>query len=246
MYNFFSKNNTIKKQLNIPMKSMSTIIKLYHCIDARSLRVLWTLEEMKIKNYELFTLPFPPRVLHKEFMKLNQLGTVPFLTIDDNVKMTESCAICHYLSQTYSPNLSISSNETDYSTFLNWLYHADSTLTFPQAVVLRYTKLQPGRADNAVSDYTQFHIGRLRMLDETLLNGNEFLVGNRVTVADICIAFSLYLGTKLEVNGKLMSDAYKPQTKDYLNRMINRDSFKRALIIQENSYADYCRNNNLQ
>ena len=35
-------------------------MKLWHCASARSLRPLWTLEEMGLE-YELEVLPFPPR-----------------------------------------------------------------------------------------------------------------------------------------------------------------------------------------
>ena len=35
-------------------------MKLYHCKDARSLRPLWTLEEMGLE-YELINMEFPPR-----------------------------------------------------------------------------------------------------------------------------------------------------------------------------------------
>jgi glutathione S-transferase len=51
---------------------------------------VWALEEMSITDYELITMPFPPRIFHKEFLKTNVLGTIPYLE-DGDVKMTESC-----------------------------------------------------------------------------------------------------------------------------------------------------------
>ena len=38
------------------------MIALWHCVDARSFRPLWALEELGL-SYELKMLPFPPRVL---------------------------------------------------------------------------------------------------------------------------------------------------------------------------------------
>ena len=52
-------------------------IKLWHCDGARSLRPLWTLEEMGLK-YELVKMQFPPRFLHPGYTELNPIGTVPF------------------------------------------------------------------------------------------------------------------------------------------------------------------------
>ena len=58
------------------------MIHLYHCINARSLRPLWTLEEMRLP-YELTVLPFPPRALAPEYKQLNPLGTIPLLLDGD-------------------------------------------------------------------------------------------------------------------------------------------------------------------
>ena len=51
-------------------------VTLYHCPGARSMRPLWTLEEMGLE-YELVTLPFPPRLLQRDYLEVNPLGTVP-------------------------------------------------------------------------------------------------------------------------------------------------------------------------
>jgi hypothetical protein len=52
------------------------VIILYHCAAARSFRPLWTLEELGLP-YDLRMLPFPPRVLAREYLALNPLGTFP-------------------------------------------------------------------------------------------------------------------------------------------------------------------------
>ena len=67
------------------------MITLYHCVDARSFRALWALEEVGVP-YELRMLPFPPRYLQREYLKVNPLGTIP-LMIDGETRMTESAAI---------------------------------------------------------------------------------------------------------------------------------------------------------
>jgi len=64
------------------------MVILYHCVSARSFRVLWMLEELGLA-YELRMLAFPPRVHHKDFLALNPRGTVP-LFVDGAVRMTES------------------------------------------------------------------------------------------------------------------------------------------------------------
>ena len=124
--------------------ALAPTLKLYHCCGARSMRVLWTIKEMGLREYELTTLPFPPRFLHREFLKINPLGTVPFVA-DGTTGLTESCAAPLYIAQKWgapagSPaamgSLLLAPDEPDYGAFLNWLFHADATLTFPQTVML--------------------------------------------------------------------------------------------------------------
>jgi glutathione S-transferase len=117
------------------------MITLYHCEAARSFRPLWMLEELSL-TYELKMLPFPPRVLAKDYLALNPLGTIPFMK-DGETRMTESSGICHYLATKYGPTpLVVGLDEPAYGAFLNWMYFSDATLTFPQTLVLRYGQLE--------------------------------------------------------------------------------------------------------
>lgn len=69
----------------------SSSLTLWHSPNARSLRCVWTLEEIGNLNYNLITLPFPPRIKYREYLQKNILGTIPYLE-DGEVKMTESSA----------------------------------------------------------------------------------------------------------------------------------------------------------
>ena len=71
---------------------------------------------------------------HRAFLAQNALGTVP-LFIDarpdgNERRMTESCAVPLYLAKCLGPTpLDVSHEEPDFANFLNWLHHADATLT---------------------------------------------------------------------------------------------------------------------
>lgn len=197
-------------------------MKLWHCGGARSLRPLWTLEELGL-DYELVVLPFPPRVFDRDFLRVNSLGTVPYFT-HDTVDMTESVAICQYLAERDPARaLTIASEHREYAAYLNWLHQADATLTFPQTLVLRYTYLEPGPDRTAIAeDYARWFIARLRRLD-THLENHDYLVDGRFTVADIAVGYALYLGRSLKLD-----DRYQPQTRDYLERLLARPALQRA------------------
>ncbi len=206
-------------------------MKLWHCKDARSLRPLWALEEMGIE-YELEILPFPPRFLAPGYNETNILGTVPYY-VDGDTHMTESSAICHYLVEKHGhPELGVAIDHPEYGSFLNWLYHSDATLTFPQTLVMRYYHLEPTPEKQAVAqDYAKWYFARLKMLDQHLLE-HEYLCDNRFTVADIAVGYALYLGRALNLSD-VVDRAYCPQTEAYLNRLVERPAFQRAASMVE-------------
>ena len=210
---------------------MSTpTIKLWHCHNARSLRPLWALEEMGL-DYQLEVLPFPPRVFQKEYLGTNVLGTIPYFVDQSGefpVEMTESSAICLYLVEHYQrDDLRVTADHPDYADYLNWLHHSDATLTFPQALILRYQYLEQGerRQPQVVEDYSSWYIARLRRLDAHLI-GRDYLCADRFTIADIAIGYALYLG---EVLG--LSEQYSPQVNAYLQRLKARPAFQRSAAI---------------
>ena len=71
------------------------MVTIYHAHGSRSLRVLWTLEEIGAKA-EIKSLPFPPRQLQPDYLAVNPAGTVPAMIDGDRI-LTESLAICEYL-----------------------------------------------------------------------------------------------------------------------------------------------------
>ena len=197
-------------------------IKIYSCNDSRGLRPMWTAEEMGV-SYESEMMPFPPRFLHKEYMRVNILGTIPYL-IDGEVEMTESVAMCQYLVDLYGPtDLKVAIDEPDYHHYLNWLAHSDATLTFPQTVVLRYTFQEVGVADKAAEGYRRWFVARLKLLEKSL-DSREYLCSNRFTIADICVSYAIYLAKTLQIE-----EAFKPNIKRWTDMLFARDGFKRAV-----------------
>lgn len=202
-------------------------LKLYHCKGARSVRPLWTMEEMGLE-YELEVMAFPPRMMRERYLDINPLGTVPAFTDDTDGKsilMTESAGISMYLADVYGPtDLCVTPDEPEYGHYLNWITRSDATLTFPQTIVLRYTQQEPEerKLPQAVADYTQWFFSRLRSVEAATAD-REFLVADRFTIADICVAYALQLATSLGFR-----EGFKPNTEAYFARMEQRPAFIRA------------------
>ncbi|HEX4846594.1 MAG TPA: glutathione S-transferase [Novosphingobium sp.] len=205
---------------------MSAAIRLYHCADSRSFRPLWALEELGLP-YELQLMPFPPRASVEGYRELNPLGTVPACFIDGEL-MTESAAIGHVLATRFGPSdLAVAPHEPDYPAYMNFLFMGEATLTFPQTIVLRYTRLEPPerRVAQAAEDYAQWFGSRLRNA-EGLLKG-EFACAGRFTMADISLGYALLLAERIG-----LAEQVTPGMKAYFERLSARPGFQRAKAAQ--------------
>jgi len=201
-------------------------IQLYHCNQARSMRPLWALEEMRL-DYELHAMQFPPRVFHKDYKEINPLGTIPCL-VDGDVVMTESAGICQYLADVHGPTpLGVTPAEAEYGSYLNWLHRSDATLTFPQTLVLRYSALEPEerRVPQVVEDYKAWFLGRLKSVERGL-EGRDYLCAERFTMADIAVGYALLLASNLG-----MAEEFTPNIKAYFARLQDRSAYQCALDL---------------
>ena len=202
------------------------MITLYHCVDARSFRALWALEEAGVA-YDLKLLAFPPRFRAREYLDINPFGTIPLL-VDGETRMTESAAICQYLAERYAPMLSVAPSDPAYGAYLNALHMGEATLTFPQTLVLRYSRMEPEerRLPQAVADYSKWTLARMRAYDKW--RGEvDFAAAGRFTAADISVAYAVML---TKVIG-LWPDVPE-RLRAYFERCAARPAFQRAKAAQ--------------
>ncbi|MGA0597706.1 glutathione S-transferase family protein [Enterovirga sp. CN4-39] len=203
-------------------------MRLWHCVDARSFRVLWALEELGL-DYELILLGFPPRVRDRRIFEVNPLGTVPAFEAGRTV-MTESSAICEWLAEQHpASRLSVATDEPARAEYLNWLHQADTTLTFPQAVHLRYAYLETEdrRLPQAAEDYRRWFLGRLKLLSSALAS-RDYVCAGRFTMADIAVSYALSLSEDLGLDADLPG-----VVRAYLRHVTDRDGWRRAKAAQE-------------
>ena len=198
-----------------------TLPVLYHCKDARSLRCLWAAEETGM-DIDLRVLPFPPRAFAPEYKAVNPLKTVPGW-VENGTLLTESAAICERIAQ--GTSLEVRPDEPDYWPYRNWLHRSDATLTFPLAIMIRYTRVEPPerRLSQAVEDYKAFFAGRARSIETALEDGREWLCSDRFTIADICVSYAAYLARNLKAD-----DVLGEATRAWLDRCTARPAFARA------------------
>jgi glutathione S-transferase len=208
-------------------------LTLWHCVDARSFRALWALEELGL-DYELRMLRFPPRVFEKGYFEENPLGTVPLL-VDGATRMSESTAILHYLAAVHAGGrLALAPGDADYGAYLNWLHHGEATLTFPQTIYLRYAKMEPEERRQPVvaEDYRKWSLSRMKLAEATLADGREFLVGGTFTMADISVGYAVMLSQMLGLGPEL-----PPRTLSWFRALKKRPGYLAAKEAQKDGPA---------
>jgi len=200
---------------------------IFHCQNARSLRVLWVLEEMGVKA-DVKSLPFPPRKLQPEYLALNPSGTVP-LMIDGERIMTESLEICEYLAAKHgNPSLVVAPNDPERAPYLQWLWYGESTVMLPIGMIARVDRLKtPGAATDAIlADARETLAARLQPLEQRL-DERDFLVAGRLTLADVSVGYALHVGTVLFGLGHL----FGPRARAYFERLRARPAYQRAAAV---------------
>lgn len=196
---------------------------LYTCAGSRGLRCTWAAEEAGVA-IDLRLLPFPPRFAAPDYLDINPLGTVPLL-LDGDARMTESCAIAHYLATKDGiTGLVVAPGERDYAAYLDFTYHADATITFPQTVYMRFAMFEKDKGwAEAGEAYARWFWKRLVKVEQRL-DGREYLCADRFTIADICVGYALILAERVGLD-----DGVPESLKEYRGRMKQRHGYRRAV-----------------
>jgi glutathione S-transferase len=197
------------------------MIKVYHAPRTRSLRVLWALEEMGLP-YETAEASF--REPSADFLAANPTRTIPAM-VDGPAVMTESVAILQYLADRYGPTaLSVKPDEPAYPDYLQFLFLGEAGLGAPLNAVVgtRFFGPEDAHENFTVRMVIEGFLRRLALV-ERQLDSHAFLAGDRFTMADISVAWTIGLGLFLGLTPKMPAAVV-----DYHHRLIQRPAFARA------------------
>lgn len=198
------------------------MITVYHMRGARGVRILWCCEEMGLP-YEVRIVGFgdkPP-----EYTALNPSGTIPVM-VDGAVVIPESIAAMQYIAARYGPTpLVVGPDEPDFPAYLQFVMLGEAGLSAPTSAVVA-AKLIHGHED--IGPVGQIILDgfekRIALVERQLADGREFLVGGRLTLADISVAFPIGIATAVLKRGDLIP----PGVQAYRRRLYQREAFRRA------------------
>lgn len=208
------------------------MMKLYGTPPTRALRVLWILNELGLE-YEML----PVNLLQGEakqapFLDLNPAAKVPVL-VDGDVVLTESAAIQLYLAEKHPEAGLIPDSVEDRGQMYRWMFFLVTEIEQPLWRIARHTFLYP--EDKRLPQDTvlarQECLAMVAVLEQHM-RGREFLVGDRLSVADFNAAYTLDWANEV----KMLEEA--PRLRAHLQAMYARPTapptIAKALAAMEN------------
>jgi len=155
--------------------------RLYYMPRTRSSRVLWLLSEIGAPC-ELVKLG-PEDRSSAEHLARNPLGRVPVLELDDGTVMFESAAICLQLADLHpQAGLIAAVGTAERALVYQWVLFAMTELESPLYRWIRDTAESSG--DSGARERFAAAAGAI----EAALEGRDWLLGERFTVADVLCA----------------------------------------------------------
>ncbi|WP_350431575.1 glutathione S-transferase family protein [Shewanella sp. H8] len=201
------------------------MIKLHHLNKSRSKRIIWLLEELGV-DYELvaYQRDASSFLAPESLKKVHPLGKSPVLETSDYT-IAESGAITEYLIQTYGADkLMPALGTADYIDYLQWMHFAESSAALP--LLLKIFVNMEGAETRFIGGYADAETAKVIGYVNDRLEGKLYLVGNRLSGADIMMSFIAEL---VGQNGEF--EKY-PNIGKYYQQLLTHESFQKALKIE--------------
>ncbi|WP_407852455.1 glutathione S-transferase family protein [Bordetella petrii] len=191
-------------------------MKLYGMGPTRSLRARWALQELDAEFEFVPVNLLAGEHRHPDFLRLNPAGKLPVLVDGDQV-ITESAAIVMYLADKYADKGLMPANLQDRAQAYRWSLFAVTELEQPLWRIARHSFVYPeARRLPADIPLAREEFREMAAVLEQHMAGREFIVGDRISIADCVTAYVLDWGNE---NG-LVADL--PNLNAYLERMYAR------------------------
>jgi glutathione S-transferase len=184
-------------------------------------RSRWMLEEVGAAYEYVHVDPLADASRRTELVRINPGGKIPAID-DDGFFLYESVAINHYLADKFAAGM-LGNDLRERALVQQWTLWAMTNLQpYPLAVMLNTAILPEPQRDPAAAQAAREKAGPLLRLLEQSLNGKQFLVGERFTLADLNVGS---IGFLARFAG-LLTD--HPSTAAWLDGLAARPAYVRA------------------
>ena len=202
------------------MKRSGKMIRLYGTPPTRAVRAMWLLNELDLPHEVIPVDLHAGEQLTPEFLVLNPAAKLPVL-VDGDMVVSESAAIQLYLADKYGDRFPggglIPDTPEERGRMYHWLFFLMTEIEAPLWRVALHSFLyaEDEKSDDEIALAKRDGKRMVAVLEQHMA-GREFVVGDRVTVADFNAAFTLDWARE----EALLDDA--PALRAYLDRMYAR------------------------
>ncbi len=188
-------------------------MKLYGTPPTRAIRVQWLLNELGVECEVIGVNPMDPG---PELLKLNPAGKLPVL-VDGDVVLTESVAIPLYLAEKYPEKGFIPAELADRGQMYRWILFLVTEIEQPLWRITLNTTIYPEehRVSADIANAT-LDCKKMVAVFENHMTNRNFVVGDRLSVADFIAAFTLDWANE----SNMLADA--PHLSAYTEKMYAR------------------------
>ncbi len=199
------------------------MLKIYHVPGTRSIRVIWTCEELALP-YEVIPVDFSAEFRSSpQWRALNPVGKVPVM-IDGDLTVFESGAMVQYLLDAYGEGqLQPASGTPEHARYLQWSWFAEATFARPLGEIVNHRRAfssdeQSLPAITEMQDRAQLCLDAV----DAALEGCDYIAGDDFSGADIMLVYSLKLA------GALLPGSFPSRAAEYRQRLSARPGYKVA------------------
>ena len=199
-------------------------MKLYGYRNGRTLRALWTLEELELK-YEYVEVDLMHGAGRQPwFLEINPGGKVPVLD-DGGMVITESAAICLHLAEKHPEGGLLPQPGIERTACYKWISFILTEIDAPLWTIAKHRFGLPAeRRVPAVIETAGWEFKQAAKLLASDLGDRSYLVADRFTLADILAAHTLLWARSARL-------AFSDSLAAYLDRLLVRPAAVRARAI---------------
>jgi len=198
------------------------MIRLHHCHQTRSMRVLWLLNELGVE-FETVVHPFDKNLRAEEYLALNPAGRAPALEVDGE-SWWESGAILELLCERFpEKGLGRAPGDPERADFLIWVHFAETMSQHVAALTQQHVALYEDEMRSpVVMKLEAARLGKCLGALEARLAGRERIL-SAFSAADVAVGQSVYMGQRFH-----RLDGF-PAVSAWWARLQARPAFKASL-----------------
>jgi glutathione S-transferase len=203
------------------------MIRLHHCHQSRSMRVLWLLNEIGAE-FELVVHPFDQTLQEPEYRALHPAGRVPALELDGDV-IWESGAMLEIICERFpEAGMGRMPGDLDRADWLMWVHFAETisqhvaTLT-QQHIMLYDDSMRSPVVMKIEAKRIAKCYGAIEARLSTPVENRDYLLTSGFSAADIAVGQAVYMARHFAA-----LDGF-PEVAKWYERITARPAFRAAL-----------------